>query len=301
MQPRYLSGYGLVGRGLDKCVERLAGAKIAKRSVLEARGWALRDEAIAYLDHLTFPATRLVLFAVNEQWTAVLTNARDGSDFNDHQLFFGELCDARTCRVVDREPRRGTANGYRYRLGYAARIFELDGPDGENLRTIYAMDDGGRWDFPAVGDQPLVVESTFDYGARRKSDRFTSENVRAVLASLGVEPPVPEAFERADRFLLLHERMTSRRWARRIEADASTPEEQDDPARGYIERGLDWVPHMRTHASSVVVDLTKAVLLNPDHAASAEPHLRKARRRLGDEEFERLAAAAEEDLGRRGG
>jgi hypothetical protein len=86
VRPRYLTGHGLVERGLDECVERLAGAKIAKRSGLEGRGWASRDEAIAYLSHLTFPSTRLVLFAVMERWTAVAARIFELHDANDRNL-----------------------------------------------------------------------------------------------------------------------------------------------------------------------------------------------------------------------
>ena len=57
---------------------------------------------------------------------------------------------------------------------------------GESVRTIICMNDGGRWGFQAYGGEPLAAEAGFDYGARRKRDRFTHENVLALLESLGV-------------------------------------------------------------------------------------------------------------------
>jgi hypothetical protein len=124
------------------------------------------------------------------------------------------------------------------------------------------------------------------------------------VASLGIEPReprVPDAFAAADRFHLVDERLRSRRWRRRVEADACTPEQADDPGYAYLQRGLGWVPHMRTHASSVVWDLTRAILLSPGLHDQAQPHLDAARRRLGDAEFRRLSAEVAEHLRRRGG
>jgi hypothetical protein len=90
-------------------------------------------------------------------------------------------------------------------------------------------------------------------------------------------------------------------WARDIEARALSVEEADNPGVAYLERGLGWVPHMATHAQSVVADLTKAALLDPTLRDRVDPHLRSARRRLGEAEFERLTAQAEVELRRRGG
>jgi hypothetical protein len=70
----------------------------------------------------------------------------------------------------------------------------------------------------------------------------------------------------------------------------------ENPARGYFERAQTWIQHLATHASSVVVDLTKAVLLDPSYEPQARAALRRARRRLGAEEYDRLVAEAEQAL-----
>jgi hypothetical protein len=296
-RPRYLSGYGLLERPLELCVERLVGAELGERSVVglagagEANGDPLdrsRREATAYLNHLTHPATRHVLFAVTERWTAVVNNERDGSDFADHQWWFGRLCGAQSCRVVDQEGGSRRVGEYLVRQHYPARIFELADADGVTVRSVHCALDGDRWDFGTSG-MPLPAEAGFAYTARRKRDRFTSENLQTLLRSLGVWPPVHHAFEAADRFVLLAERLKNTLWAAEVEADACTPEQADDPAYGYFRRGLSWVPHMHTHAESVVWDMTRAVLLNPDFEPQVRPYLQAARRQLGRAQFERVS------------
>lgn len=83
--------------------------------------------------------------------------------------------------------------------------------------------------------------------------------MRALLSSLGVDPPVP--------------------------ADA--------PGYGYLQRGLGYAKHMRTHAAGLAVDLARAVLLSPELESRAALRLAAARRRLGRRGFERLVLEAE--------
>jgi hypothetical protein len=148
------------------------------------------EDAIGYLSHLTHLATRLVLFAVNERWTAMLNNLRNGSDFVDEQRWVTRRAEARTCRVLDKtQP-------------YPARLFALAASDGTTVRSVHCMLDGNRWDF-GLSREPLPAEAAFDYTARRKRDRFTSANLQELLASMDVTPSVPEAFGAAERFVLL--------------------------------------------------------------------------------------------------
>jgi hypothetical protein len=259
-----------------------------------------RRDATGYLSHLTHPATRHVLFAVNHRWTAVVNNEREGSDFADSQWWFGRLCGARSCRVVDDEGQVRRVRGYRVRDSFPARIFELAESDGSTVRSVHCTLDGDRWDFGTSGS-PLPAESAFAYSARRKRDRFTSENLQTFLCSLGVVPTVHHAFETADRFVLLAERLKDPLWAADVEAESCTPAQADDAGYGYFRRGLTWVPHMASHAESVVWDMTRAVLLSPDLESEARPYLDAARKQLGRAQFERSSAEVAEHLRRTGG
>ena len=67
-------------------MERLDGAELGGRGVLSLdAAVSTRDRATSHVSHLTHPATRLALFAVNDRWTAVVDNLREGSDFADNQ------------------------------------------------------------------------------------------------------------------------------------------------------------------------------------------------------------------------
>lgn len=287
---RFLSGYGLVNAPLAHCSEAIRDARLPRRSVLRlSRETASRDQVVDYLSHLTVPPTRLALFAAARDWTAVVTNERDGSDFDDYREAFGRLTRARTVRVVDHAESFAFVRGVRERRRYAARIFELFDAAGEPVRSITCADDGGRWVFETVGE-PLPPEASFNYGARRKRDRFTHENLGALLAWLGIPTPIADAFEQATRFELVREDLADQEWAARVEA--CTPEQADDPGYGYFQRGLGWVEFMETHAESVAWDLTKAVFLNPSLAEGADEYLRAARRRLGRGTFNRIQREA---------
>jgi hypothetical protein len=57
---------------------------------------------------------------------------------------------------------------------------------------------------------------------------------------------------------------------------------------------------MHTHAESVVWDMTRAVLLNPDFEPQVRPYLQAARRQLGRAKFERVSAEVAAHLQQRG-
>jgi hypothetical protein len=299
--PRYLRGYGLIEAPLADCLARLDGARLGDSSILHPHPSgqlqvSRRDAAVSYLNHLTHPATRWVLFALTDRWTAVVNNLRDGSDFADGMVLAACSCQARVCRVVDYDP--GPPRARRESDGYPARIFELVDAEGTSVRTIAAADDGGRWVFETSGN-PLPVEASFNYAARRKRDRFTTDNLHTLLSGLGIDRPVPTVFAATDEFFLIDERLQHAEWAAQVEARACTPAQADDPGFIYLERGLGWTAHMRTHAASVVFDLTRAVLVSPHLRDQVRPHLDAARRQLGRSEFRRLTREAEALLRRR--
>ena len=109
-------------------------------------------------------------------------------------------------------------NGYRCRLHCEARLVEIH-EGSALLRSIACVDDGGPWTFEVAG-QPLPVESTFDYSAKR--DRFTSENLSTLLESLGARRLDGSTIPSATEFVTLTEEVTDAAWRRRIESAAWT-------------------------------------------------------------------------------
>ena len=86
----------------------------------------------------------------------------------------------------------------------------------------------------------------------------------------------------APSFALVTETYLHEREAAQILEHACTPEQRDDPAFGYYLRGLGYAKHMNTHASSVIADFERAILLNPDYEPLVRDYLARARRVLSD-------------------
>jgi hypothetical protein len=280
VHPLVLSGCGLVEAPFDRVVEHFGSHRRADQSetrVLEVTPSAAK--ALDYLDRRTVPATRLVVVE-HGTWTVVLTNHTNGSDFADYQYWAATTTVARTIRVVDTDARWWQRGPRRERLAYEARIFELHGPDDSLIRSIACADDGGRWVFETSGD-PLPVEATFNYDAPRKKDRLTRDNLHDLLRSVGAAPLIEDALVVAPRFALLAERISDPAWRERVEAAACSLDEADDPAFGYFRRGLKWVPHMPTHAESVIADFERAIEIDPAYEPRVREHLREAHRIVG--------------------
>ncbi|HJP87522.1 MAG TPA: hypothetical protein VJ850_00590 [Candidatus Limnocylindrales bacterium] len=279
VHPAVASGYGLVEAPFERVIDLFGSHRRADQSeVRHAETTTDAAKMLKFLDTRTVPATRLVVVE-HGAWTAILTNHRNGSDFADHQFWAARTLRVRSVRVVDHEARWWRGGGRRERLSYAARIVELAGPDGETIRSIACADDG-HWVFETFGD-PLPIEATFDYSAPRKRDRFTSANLNELLRSIGAEPLTPEALLRSRRFGLLIERITNAAWRERVDDEACTLAQADDPAFGYWRHGLNYVPHIKTHATSVIAAFEKAIAIDPSYEARVRPLLEQARRIAG--------------------
>jgi hypothetical protein len=63
-------------------------------------------------------------------------------------------------------------------------------------------------------------------------------------------------------------------------ARRSTPEQEDDPAFGYYQRGLGWMAHVQTHAEDAIYDLERAAEIDPCYEPKIRQHLERAREAL---------------------
>ena len=222
LHPELLSGYGLVEAPIDRVAATFGDHDRADQSKVRVRRHTTDPaDVVEFLRLRTWPTTRLALIGLGE-WTAVLTNRRGGSDFADHWFWAGRSLGARTIRVVDQGARWASGKPRR-RLAFAARIVEIHDADGSTVRSIAAADDGGRWVFETFGD-PLPIEASFDYTDPNRRRRFTSENLRQLLTSLGPGPLTDHRFPNARSFVLLDERYNLDSWQKRIEEAATTLE-----------------------------------------------------------------------------
>lgn len=290
-----IAGYGLIQLPLPGATTAVVQSTPEWRRQVVAQ-----DQPVAvarhFLDTVTWPPTRYVLFALDATWTVVVNNQRGGSDVADLVRAIRRSEPALAVRVVDHDAVDAVQNGFRVRTQYEARMVEIQS-DGEVRRTITCADDGGRWSFETTG-APLPVEAQFDYEARRRRDRFTRQDLDALLQSLGASAVTEADFDQALGFTLLTSTPHDPQWLSRIEALACTAAEAADPAHGYWQRGMSWVDHIETHAPSVVADLGKAMLLNPAFEERCRPALEMARTHLGDDAFAELLAQAELGLPR---
>ncbi len=74
---------------------------------------------------------------------------------------------------------------------YGIVALEVYGPQRTHwlnyVRTLYAMNDGGRWAFGQSGE-PFPFEKQEQYQARRVRDRFTFDMLEEYLRQLGLSP-----------------------------------------------------------------------------------------------------------------
>jgi hypothetical protein len=196
---RLTSGYGLVHMPFADFAPWLDQVPPAPSQVWSFTRPVNAADALDRLAPLSHPARRHLILPLATDWCAVVDNKRDGPDFADLQRYLERHCDAPTIRVIDQQGTTTIANGYRERMRWEAHIVEIRGPS--TCRSIACANDGGRWIFETSGD-PLPIESTFPYDARRKPDRFGTEQLADVLTYLGARPfqyghpqcgPVPDA------------------------------------------------------------------------------------------------------------
>jgi hypothetical protein len=220
---------------------------------------------------LTFPCTRLVLLPAGASYTAILTNAINGSDFADYGYSISRRSGVFSYRVVDQPSRIWKRGTLKEVIQYEARIFTQYDPDGREAKGIHCVDDGGRWSFHS--SEPLLeIERSFPYAAKRKRERFKSENLRAVLRYCNLPEVTIQLFLKSTEFALITRPEKPRRTA--------TPSEADNPAFGYYSRGMEYVPHMETHASSVIHDCERAITLDPGFEPKVRAYLDQAYRTL---------------------
>jgi hypothetical protein len=199
---RFLSGYGLADCPLAHCAKRLTTFDGGYEAPFRLRETTLdAARALQHLSLLSWPDSRHVLFPVGDSCCALINNSRNGSDYGDYVCRLAIHLGTRCARVVNR-PGRVWSNGTdREVLQWEAHIFCLNDANGEVIRSVDCVDDGGRWDFSEFGDRH-PVESAFPYSARRKRDRFTAEHLETLIAAFGFPNVGPTSFLQAGRYML---------------------------------------------------------------------------------------------------
>ncbi len=181
---------------LETNAERAARAYAAwQEGLLASRGIAVGvspvtgslEQTLSTLLPLNDAERRRHLFIpTRSPWTAYIDNGWQGTDAASAMSYMAETLGCRGMRVV------AVPHTLRQDKGrHGAVMFELYGPrqtDWLNyLRTIYAMNDGGRWVFGQSGE-PFPFEKLEQYQARKVRDRFTFDMLKEYLHHLGLSP-----------------------------------------------------------------------------------------------------------------
>ena len=243
--------------------------------MIEAGTTADANAALTFLSTLTWPASRHVVFAAGDKLTALVNNCRNGSDYADDVLRLPRHLGCRFARVVNCPERVWRRGKLRVVQRYGARIFDLHDAQGEPIRSIACVHDGGRWVYHSSGT-PHPQEATCEDGQLRPSARFPSEQLVAVAAAFGFAPPTPDRFHQSRRFLMFIQDFPR-------PLPTCTIAEADDPAYGYFLRGMGHVRFMDTHAASIVADFERCIEINPAYEPLVREHLAAARRRSGEQ------------------
>jgi len=280
---RWLEGYGLANASLDCCVGALTQVPPENAYRLPGgcdkytliRSETSAEQALGFLNPFTPPVVRHLLVELSSEWTLCLNNSLPNPTFSHDGPSLAQRSRSRVFRVVD-TPSRVWKNGKAKRvMSWEGRIFTEYAANGREEKTILATNDGGTWKWFLTPGLRYPIEEKFNYEAQRIKARFTSDDLRALVASLGAPVPSAELLMASAKFALLQspgepDRMVTR-------------EELDDPAYGYFHSGLNLLPHIKTHADRVIHDLEMAVEINPQYEPKAREHIEAAKRVLAGE------------------
>ncbi len=139
-------------------------------------------DALSSLLPLTGPQSRYIWVATtNGSWTAYFDNSRNGSDPWSPIRYLARTMRCRGIAILWAPQTRKSYGGTRFDL-YSQRP-----ADAPNIRTVSAINDGGRWVWTAIG-QAQPFEETDAYLAKRVRDRLSPEMLDRYCQALGIRP-----------------------------------------------------------------------------------------------------------------
>jgi len=146
------------------------------------------ESALARLEPLTTPPTKVLLMETRSNWTVFFDN---GLRVSDPESAVGHLCAVKPCRgiVVHCSPDRSEVtdrDALRIYGIVSFRMFATHQTAWLNQeRAVVAMNDGGSWLFSTEGAEQGFEEPE-RYAARRIRDRLTDEMLERYCGALGI-------------------------------------------------------------------------------------------------------------------
>ena len=149
---------------------------------------ATLPQALARLEPLTTPPTKVLLIETHSRWTAFFDN---GLRASDPESPVGHLCTIIPCKgvVIHCAPDRNQGRATQALRVYGIVSFRMFVPHQTEWlnqeRAIIAMNDGGSWLFSADG-VAQSFEELGSYAARRIVDRFTDDMLERYCKALDI-------------------------------------------------------------------------------------------------------------------
>ncbi len=268
---RRLDGYAL----LEMAAEKLA------RLCVSVLGWKLDQRstdptaALVFLSEFTLPATRHVILEGHRGWSVMLDNTPNADV--DRVPFMAARLHTRALRVVHSPERRWQQPGKpEYLLTHEARIVQYSDRSADILKSVYLSASKGEQATFEVHDatpDQIPLRAYVDASKRNKRERFTADQLGALLNAFGAQVITGADFAQARAFILLHDPAVKA-------VPKGTPAERDNPAQVYFQMGVDWsdATHQRVPNwyDSVIRSMEQALVYDPAYQERAQPYLRKA-------------------------
>jgi len=185
-------------------IQATRGVSLEVRSV----SGALVDVLQSLLPLTSVERRRYLFVPTRSAWTAFFDNGHRGADAVSTVSQLATMLGCRGLRIVA-TPNTISSERRGARGRHGATIFELYGPSGGHflnyVRSISAVNDGGKWVFSQAGDVQSF-EQPARYEARSVKNRFTWEMLRDACRALALAPFEEDFYASGDGATLVEKR-----------------------------------------------------------------------------------------------
>jgi len=118
-------------------------------------------------------------------WTAYFDNGAQGTDSTGIVSVLSKKLNCSGLRVVFVSDTMLSRPSAETKGRFGATILEAYGSDGNSTRSIFAANDGGKWQFGQMG-AAFPFEEMTKYDSKKIKDRFTGEMLESYLKNFGI-------------------------------------------------------------------------------------------------------------------
>lgn len=142
------------------------------------------ESILAMLLPLVTPVPNRELFVeTNSGHCAFFNNFRRGPDVVSEMVVLAKRLSVRSIRATCMPPQISLISDPRTSRQFAGNIMEVFDESGSSIRSISAVNDGGKWGFDQSGT-PFEFEITSKYESKKIRDRFSQDMLFSYLDNL---------------------------------------------------------------------------------------------------------------------